>query len=260
MTTIQNVPTGANETHKQRKSTTLLRARLGAIEQQMAVLESQMTLLRGEREEILQDLAVEVYPILGALERSLAEPRSARSREGSFESREGVLSRSQPLPLVIQMDTDPLLKQPALEWLSALTSERSRFGYVEMKRSRDEQRTLFAGSMPALRHFDLSTHQPIEPPITFPDVPLLRSALLGVAAAYGVILPWRQLTTLATLTGVYIFEAGPILQQTPSLVHCTLVLLSDPFGENTEELVEFQRLESLVIMNSNGQRPRRHIF
>ncbi|KAJ7136869.1 hypothetical protein C8R44DRAFT_868963 [Mycena epipterygia] len=41
-----------------------LRSCLGAIEQRMAALESQMTLLRKERKEVLEDLAAVVYPIL----------------------------------------------------------------------------------------------------------------------------------------------------------------------------------------------------
>ncbi|KAJ7136861.1 hypothetical protein C8R44DRAFT_868956 [Mycena epipterygia] len=41
-----------------------LRSRLGAIEQRMAVLESEITLLRKEREEVLEDLAAIVYPVL----------------------------------------------------------------------------------------------------------------------------------------------------------------------------------------------------
>ncbi|KAJ7136851.1 hypothetical protein C8R44DRAFT_363481 [Mycena epipterygia] len=41
-----------------------LRSHLGTIDQRMAALESQMALLRKEREEVLEDLAAIVYPIL----------------------------------------------------------------------------------------------------------------------------------------------------------------------------------------------------
>jgi hypothetical protein len=73
--------------------------------------------------------------------------------------------------------------------------------------------------MPLLRHLDLALDVPCV--WTFPDMPLLRTAVLDDVAAASVVLPWAQLTSL-TLRYVYPEECAPILQRSSNLVHCDL--------------------------------------
>jgi hypothetical protein len=80
-------------------------------------------------------------------------------------------------------------------------------------------------------------------PVSFCEVPLLRSVVLDDFAASSIVLPWAQLTSLA-LRRVFLHECTPILKQTPNLVHCNLRLC---FVEYDYSDITLLCLESLAL-------------
>jgi hypothetical protein len=80
-------------------------------------------------------------------------------------------------------------------------------------------------------------------PVSFREVPLLRSVVLHDFTALSIVLPWAQLTSLA-LRRVSLHECAPILKQTPNLVHCNLQLFLVHYNDSD---ITLPCLESLAL-------------
>jgi hypothetical protein len=83
--------------------------------------------------------------------------------------------------------------------------------------------------MPLLRTLELHKDELYDPQIevSFLEVPLLRTVVLGDASIETVALPWAQLTSL-TLSYFSPQHCAPILRQTSNLVHCALEFRERP--------------------------------
>ncbi|KAJ7871866.1 hypothetical protein B0H14DRAFT_3860566 [Mycena olivaceomarginata] len=104
--------------------------------------------------------------------------------------------------------------------LSSVTARHSRWEYLKLVYDTSGLPAI-EGSMPMLRHLHLELIE--VNPLSFREVPLLRSVVLDDFAASSIVLPWAQLTSLA-LRRVFLHECAPILKQTSNLVHCDLQL------------------------------------
>ncbi|KAJ7935126.1 hypothetical protein B0H13DRAFT_2472932 [Mycena leptocephala] len=107
------------------------------------------------------------------------------------------------------------------------------------------------GPLPLLRHLDLTLEKYSD--LTFPNMPLLRTAVLHNVANSKIGLPWSQLTSL-TLRAIYPDECLSILQQTLNLVHCDVHWEADVFRSDSNGArpkITFPYLESLTLWNPN---------
>ncbi|KAJ7342753.1 hypothetical protein DFH08DRAFT_938149 [Mycena albidolilacea] len=111
--------------------------------------------------------------------------------------------------------------------------------------------TVIDGPMPRLRHLDLALcANGIPAPFEFQEVPLLRSVTLhGWVSSKAVTLPWGQLTCL-TLLGIERSRCAAILQQTDSLIHCILEVVTS--GPVDHPRLALPCLESLVVKERRG--------
>jgi hypothetical protein len=104
--------------------------------------------------------------------------------------------------------------------------------------------------MPLLRQLDLGLYGDIRdnnPVIEFPELPLLRTAILSRLAAMTTDLPWGQLTSL-NLGNVYLHECVKFLQQTRNLVHFEVQLIPHCEDEGDPIVtVTVSRLDSLTL-------------
>ncbi|KAJ7757526.1 hypothetical protein B0H16DRAFT_666432 [Mycena metata] len=103
------------------------------------------------------------------------------------------------------------------------------------------------GPMPLLRHLDLSLKVVMTEDnalVVFEDAPLLRTVLVGFAAAR-LALPWAQLTSL-TLNEVSYADCVSILRLASNLVDCDLVGVSFHSAPAAPD-VTLARLESLNL-------------
>ncbi|KAJ7108421.1 hypothetical protein C8R43DRAFT_1080050 [Mycena crocata] len=158
------------------------------------------------------------------------------------------LNRSGSCSLSIQLDAHSVWQREGqLKLIQSLTAHCSRWEYVELEYLVPEMISFFSGQTPLLRHLQLSL-QDIEGPPFFnmeiDGVTLLRSAVLGVDASGSVTLPWQQLTSL-TLDPIIPRQCTQVLQQTPNLLHCELVLRED--DSNEEGDVVLPCLQSLLL-------------
>ncbi|KAJ7092111.1 hypothetical protein C8R43DRAFT_289662 [Mycena crocata] len=151
------------------------------------------------------------------------------------------LTRSHAFPISIHVYVD--IELP-LECAQTLVSHRTRWEYLQLHWiAPDSVSALLDGPMPCLRRLNLSLEDPPLPPIKFGDAPLLRSVTL-TCITEGLLLPWRQLTSL-TLTSVFPSECTPVLQQTLSLVRCELHLCF--FTDTIEPDIHLPHLKKLVF-------------
>jgi hypothetical protein len=105
--------------------------------------------------------------------------------------------------------------------------------------------------LPLLRHLDLTLEKYSD--LTFPDMPLLRTAVLHNVANSKIGLPWSQLTSL-TLRAIYPDECLSILRQTLNLVHCDVHWEADVFrldSNGARPEITLPCLESLTLWNPN---------
>ncbi|KAJ7161183.1 hypothetical protein C8R46DRAFT_1353801 [Mycena filopes] len=113
----------------------------------------------------------------------------------------------------------------------------------------------FGGPMPLLCHLhvELGEGHPVLDAPAFPDVPLLRSAILDEFAALRISLPWSQLTSL-TLRHCLLSTSSPILQHASNLIHCGLNLLHDGLINHVEPNKTLPHLRSLTLSIYPGSR------
>ncbi|KAJ7188833.1 hypothetical protein C8R46DRAFT_30843 [Mycena filopes] len=160
------------------------------------------------------------------------------------------LERSCSRPLSIQIRSN--YYEPELSPLiEALAPHRARWEHLiisleETPYPREVE--ALSGPTPLLRSllWTVEDLQDLSVAVSWLDAPLLRSATLDGLTVQGTLLPWSQLTSLI-LNRVYPRQCTPVLQQTPSLVHCSLALLGEP-----DSVVPLQmslpHLESLAMV------------
>ncbi|KAJ6464361.1 hypothetical protein C8R45DRAFT_840301 [Mycena sanguinolenta] len=157
-------------------------------------------------------------------------------------------SRSSPLSTEFNAGVDQADARSKV--MALVASNLARLEHLKLAVSLDDLRTI-RGSMPLLHHLDLDLpqHSGIEP-VSFSELPLLRSVVLNSVASQSVRLPWAQLTSLA-LHRIGIDECIPILPRTSNLIHCKhLVYPYLNFGRT----VKVSRLESLVLTGDDQPR------
>ncbi|KAJ7159309.1 hypothetical protein C8R43DRAFT_948240 [Mycena crocata] len=176
---------------------------------------------------------------------------------GSYDDEDTVdvlhswLARSGACPLSIRLDGDSRwFNNSSHEVFEVLVTYRARWEYMELLWIPADIIPLLPGPLPLLRRFELSFEQmETLSPASLTAVPLLHSALLQLLAVDTVTLPWAQLTSLS-LVWVRRSRYAPVLQQTPNLVHCVLVV---EHSHNDDMLVDvlLPQLESLVLITDN---------
>ncbi|KAJ7845764.1 hypothetical protein B0H13DRAFT_2675838 [Mycena leptocephala] len=129
--------------------------------------------------------------------------------------------------------------------LSSLVSHRARWEHLKLRIFRPLPPAI-AGSMPLLRHLDLTLDTTTRFAIT--RTPLLRTLVLNSDAASCAILPWVLVTSLA-LCSICPNDCVPILQKTTNLVHFEL---SIPGGNAKGQLPAYilrPSLQHFVLKN-----------
>ncbi|KAJ7347378.1 hypothetical protein DFH08DRAFT_779614 [Mycena albidolilacea] len=150
------------------------------------------------------------------------------------------LKRSSSCLLSINVDIAYAERVEASKVLSSVTARHSRWEYLKLVYDTSGLPAI-EDSMPMLRHLHLELIE--VNPLSFREVPLLRSVVLDDFAASSIVLPWAQLTSLA-LRRVFLHECAPLLKQTSNLVHCDLQL---SFVEYDHSDITLPCLESLAL-------------
>ncbi|KAJ7909672.1 hypothetical protein B0H13DRAFT_2330127 [Mycena leptocephala] len=154
------------------------------------------------------------------------------------------LKRSRCCPVSSRFDANESQMDVA-EFLAMVVPHRARLEHLKLSSWRSYL-PILDGPMPLLRYLDLRLFDSSEA-ISCREMPLLRTVVLNDDAAFSVILPWAQLTSL-TLLCVYPEECVPILLQTSSLVHCKLELFDSTNDQPTPDIT-LPCLESLTLFN-----------
>ncbi|KAJ7187796.1 hypothetical protein C8R46DRAFT_1052603 [Mycena filopes] len=109
--------------------------------------------------------------------------------------------------------------------LAAIAAQRTHLEHLLLHLDDALSLLPLSGPMPRLRHLDLDFEDDYSDSrvLVVPEAPLLRTVILTFTPAR-VALPWAQLTSL-TLRYVFSRECSPVLEQTPHLTFCHLILL-----------------------------------
>ncbi|KAK7001406.1 F-box domain-containing protein [Favolaschia claudopus] len=108
---------------------------------------------------------------------------------------------------------------------AALISQRARFeNLISICSESQADLSILDGPMPLLHHLELDMWSR-GVSVTQEIAPLLRSAVLSDTACVLAQLPWKQLTSLTLQWGLGM-EFVTILQQTPNLLRCVLLVTS----------------------------------
>ncbi|KAJ6457514.1 hypothetical protein C8R47DRAFT_1164202 [Mycena vitilis] len=163
------------------------------------------------------------------------------------------LQRSRSHPLSISLGSEE--SWPSEELVDAIIPHRARWQFLNLNLGSEDLR-IFDGPMPLLQRLDLTLGGEAPPAsIVIHEVPLLRTVTVNDTAAWHIILPWPQLTSL-TLSNVYPSECIVFLTQARNLVHCQLDIVFD----DSEEGISIERrdivllcLESLVLTDPGAE-------
>ncbi|KAK6992777.1 hypothetical protein R3P38DRAFT_3225094 [Favolaschia claudopus] len=98
---------------------------------------------------------------------------------------------------------------------------------------------------PLLRDLYLDLDLDFPHVVHFPDLPLLRTAILGGVAFSNVVLPWSQLTTLS-LRQVTLAKCIPVLMVASDLVNCSLLELHAHENDSIIQEVKLPYLETML--------------
>ncbi|KAJ7629652.1 hypothetical protein DFH06DRAFT_1480224 [Mycena polygramma] len=163
-------------------------------------------------------------------------------------------SRACPLALSLTCIGDDWA---AAERIATVVPHRARWEYLEFYGSILHLRALGEGTMPLLRHLDLTLNIYYLDDVAsklafFREAPLLRTVIINNTAAARVILPWTQLTSL-TFLPAYLDECVPFLQQTSNLVHCELFVAKGLGELGLQTQVVLPYLESLTMIAEGGE-------
>ncbi|KAJ7202424.1 hypothetical protein GGX14DRAFT_654500 [Mycena pura] len=158
------------------------------------------------------------------------------------------LERSGSCPLAFDIHCGSAYDRHIFEIIETIFRHRSRWEYIKLH-------ILSAfllpnvGSLPLVRQVELGFSYDVKPYFTWNlnDAPQLLTATLWNFAYPSGFLPWHQLTSL-TMVCKTPAECTPILKETPSLVHCRLILMLTKNEHNSDEPdTVLPRLESLTL-------------
>ncbi|KAJ6464501.1 hypothetical protein C8R45DRAFT_1024212 [Mycena sanguinolenta] len=157
------------------------------------------------------------------------------------------LKRSRSCPLSIEFDAGGDHDEAAtISAVMALIAPHcSRLEHLKLILFFEGLNAIQNSSMPLLHHLNLEITGHSGSKISFGKLPSLRSVVLSDFAAFEVLLPWAQLTSLV-LDHVYLQECVPIFQETSNLIHCELHLYCIP---GTTAAATVPCLESLVLVS-----------
>ncbi|KAJ7159929.1 hypothetical protein C8R43DRAFT_993920 [Mycena crocata] len=171
--------------------------------------------------------------------------------EGHVPFVEAWLSRSRCLPLSIQSDERGIMDGLYDKVLAAILPHRARWEHVSFDID-EAQFHIIDGPMPILRDLQFKANTFAIGPFVVRDAPLLRRATLWDFPYAHNLLPWSQLTSL-TLVCKNPRDCTPVLEQTPNLVHLTLVTLVYEGEEPRRERdITLACLESLVLLQHSN--------
>ncbi|KAJ7161827.1 hypothetical protein C8R43DRAFT_991536 [Mycena crocata] len=180
-----------------------------------------------------------------ALWRAISLRLNALHDEQDNELLESWTARSRSHPISISIGGDGPV---ASQCMKTLAAHRGRWENVEFLWLDEHSLPFLCNPMPLLQHLNMSFRGDYDP-VIIGDAPLLRSARIG-HRVNNLVLPWRQLTSLA-LQSLYLDESIPILQQSVFLVHCELALFIRPHHGDDYAGVELPFLQSLVLTGRN---------
>ncbi|KAJ7667020.1 hypothetical protein B0H17DRAFT_1336225 [Mycena rosella] len=182
--------------------------------------------------------------------------------DGSIPSGEHIrflaswLSRSGRFPLSIQMTDDFAELTP--EELDVILPYRARWEHLRLHIDFYQLLPL-EGPMPLVRDLEIRVPRVTIPPfpISYRQLPQLRSATLWDFDYPSGFLPWSQLTSL-TLVCKSTSQCTAVLAETLQLVHCTLVIYTDSGPQLDTKLAHW---ESLVLIKfvSDSDRPTAYL-
>ncbi|KAJ7161832.1 hypothetical protein C8R43DRAFT_315123 [Mycena crocata] len=159
------------------------------------------------------------------------------------------MTRSHSYPISICIDAEDAVPSACAATLAA---HRARWEYLKLFWISKSTLPFLSKPMPLLRHLDVSFQEDFEPiTAALGDVPLLRSLRIGYYSNC-LVLPWRQLTSLA-LESTYLDETILILQQTALLVHCELALFLRGDERDDQPKLELHFLQSLTLIGNKGE-------
>ncbi|KAJ6464370.1 hypothetical protein C8R45DRAFT_1219885 [Mycena sanguinolenta] len=160
------------------------------------------------------------------------------------------LKRSRSCPLAIEFDAirDRIHGLSPTKAMALIASNLVRLEHLKLLVLLDDFSIIEGSSMPLLHHLDLelASSSGVFKHVSFGELPLLRSAVLGRTASLRARLPWAQLTSLA-VSRVFLYEFAPILSQTSTLMHCELLL----WCSGHDNVITLPCLESLVLTCSD---------
>ncbi|KAJ7487319.1 hypothetical protein B0H11DRAFT_1956550 [Mycena galericulata] len=153
------------------------------------------------------------------------------------------LGRSGDFTLSIGMD-DLYSGDLSAAEIEALIPHRAHWEHISVCATLPHLFTM-EGPMPQLRTIEIRDESFQFIPVKFDEIPHLCTATLWDFNYPPELLPWSQLTSLA-LVAKTPSDVTPILQQTPRLVHCELIVYDD--GLDPQPTTELLCLESLILM------------
>ncbi|KAJ7076650.1 hypothetical protein B0H15DRAFT_955506 [Mycena belliarum] len=160
-----------------------------------------------------------------------------------FEAVECWLDRSRGLPLSICQTCYTEAFADKCEEILALHS--ARWEHVNLRLYNLSHRAIVTHAMPLIRQLEIRVDSIDEsPPVSYRDMPRLRSVTLWDFHYPAGFLPWSQLTSL-TLVCKPFAECADVLRDTVNLIHCELAIcgLSDRQPD-----VRLEHLQSLALM------------
>ncbi|KAJ7149544.1 hypothetical protein C8R46DRAFT_1125491 [Mycena filopes] len=155
--------------------------------------------------------------------------------------------RSSSWPLSIQLKNHREHRIRSAAW-GVIVAHRARWEQMLLRFDGPQMLLLptVDGLMPLLRHLDITLPRwTTSAPLTFLEAPLLRTVIFNHSAAAVIPVPWAQITSLV-LKDVFMDECTPVLEETRSLMHCELELLSDENSVSRPD-ISLPSLETLTL-------------
>ncbi|KAF8185905.1 hypothetical protein K438DRAFT_1836483 [Mycena galopus ATCC 62051] len=194
-----------------------------------------------------REVALATPALWRAIGFSQSDSYSRESQEGLRRIYSAWLNRSGSCPLSIDInEVQTAVRMP--EVISAFDRHRKRWEYLKLRLFQCSEHSLLRiqGSMPMLRHLELQISGGTVFKLHGLAMPQLRTVVLNAASS--VILPWAQLTSLV-FCWAQPNDCLRILQQTPSLVHCTMhVTATSRIIDPALNDITLPSLESFVLV------------
>ncbi|KAJ7076637.1 hypothetical protein B0H15DRAFT_577594 [Mycena belliarum] len=163
-----------------------------------------------------------------------------------LEAVECWLKRSRGLPLSIgQARYTEGIEDRCVE---TLVLHSARWEHVKLRLFRPSDLDIVTHAMPLIRQLEIRVDSTgVSPPVSYREMPRLRSVTLWDFDYPAGFLPWSQLTSL-TLVCKSFAECADVLRDTVNLTHCELAICGD---SERQPDVRLEHLQSLVLMPYN---------